>query len=1806
MEKLFSDYEKQSKKVIDLLKIGIEKIQKGYSIDDDMCSEIGRLLSDLHSTYNHIRSTLSEHLSIEEMPEDQASVYEYAEKWRNSFICKQMKNMLILNNFIRVYSEEQQYMSAIEPYINVAKEILKEMETIETSITIPDISQYELFLNGISTELTPDSEITEKIWDSHFSPRVVRGLLEKKYHIHETENSMLDLSKDTEIDDTGNARQEMLSPINEIADEMKIPVLLPEPGTESDSESPDSFIHPIHPIKSIKLPSDQKLKEIIKRTSMVLRILLNDMVFPGMMDEDMLKTEEYIEWFRREHITKKQISEMLQHLENKGLICIYEYEHRRILCFTNLMESCLKKQSLSSLLKRELKLKSICDLNFIGLQNLSFAQFTDRLEKSDLYYQVFRKVIGNSSFMRLLPESTWDKESQCFFMNLAQADGMLLPMCLVSAKRFSSCQAQPEKGILCYADTLPEMDGVTDEAHYCLTSEGLYQWKDDKWNEIGKNDCLTADADPLTDRPDEIDNLTSENESDVGNADAVCVPCVTQEPTTASAEEEYEDLTEEIELAKESLSETEQHHDSLKSAKGLWLDDLSEVIDCQADVDIEVLRLCSSEVIAGRLLECSANGSIPSDESMAVLIHQMLQEGASSYDAHHMHDQVVEVLVLAKTLSSVSAFPLCKSIYEQLNAAIPLFEEDAVHTGLGLTNIFSNENEFTPAARFCAYLYGMLFPSQAHDYTFHALCESAFWDYEQQFPGLEELKTLYHKALTALQQIPNGFSPSNLAMLSDSNQRQKRMDSICARARGCLNPPTVKQLIRGMPDLISMCFGNKSDIYTALMIVSNHAVNDRELVQIVVEQFTDDNGIDREKVERYLDTQWKTAAQNYPTRKMEIRNIAGQHLQSAFIDRLQILQDWLNETESATVLDLSMLRAVRDDVLKYIETAITGFNQHPETISFRIIDKGLSVIYARLTNRESPLKLTTMLRSGALVIDGDKMVLNDKLNQIPFAEPWRMMLRHIACTDYDLFAVYNKVLQADASSVLYDNLGQLEAIGRFIGADPKDYILSEEGLRNAAISANTQANKFREKLEISYAYHRISEKERERLAMLADARNSEFREFFYAHRAFGCWRGFLNALCEQIRISAQRSIADIRSQLEHARMQLLPDEESPLLTKARDLIEKEQKYSVAEEYIHRFQNGEKDLPFEATDSTVNHYLEFLSEPLFKALFDFCEKHKNSTLSKASEEYISIIKKNGIPGPQGWTTRNYDDAQNFLEKWPTSKQNVYPQSIGTFFRLLGLDVRKCEKFKRENEICFTLSVRRTSQNQADYRHPIAMLGTQMKPQLDVVCLFGFRTATQLVNDVCKLKFNNTFVVLLDATLTLSDRRKMAEYIFTQKNVGQASFLVIDRILALYLAMQTDTERLPAMLQCTLPYTIYQPFTNGSGSTADEMFFGRVRELATIRDMTGTTIVYGGRQLGKTALLERVKHLDNNPERHEYAVMVEFKECRSEKGFVEKLTAACNEAFQSNHLKLNPCVTIQAFADQIQRLLKNESITVLRLLLDETDMFLDSISGMDYSPLQPLINLQRNSDRRFKFVLAGLHNVCRAKNATRGNGIFGQLGAPLCVKPLTAAEAQNLLLRPLRYLGFNVLEDSHVAAILVNTNYYPGIIQYFGYTLVQTLASQYSQYYSVQNNPPFELRDELLASIMNSKGLNDNVKERLRWTLEMDMRYYMLARCIAVLYHLSGNNYAVISKGFDIITIREIAIDMFEIPSLAALSESETVLLLDEMEEMGILSRTEANDPRYLLRRRSFIDVIGPSLEIVENDIKEALREEMRHD
>ena len=418
------------------------------------------------------------------------------------------------------------------------------------------------------------------------------------------------------------------------------------------------------------------------------------------------------------------------------------------------------------------------------------------------------------------------------------------------------------------------------------------------------------------------------------------------------------------------------------------------------------------------------------------------------------------------------------------------------------------------------------------------------------------------------------------------------------------------------------------------------------------------------------------------------------------------------------------------------------------------------------------------------------------------------------------------------------------------------------------------------------------------------------------------------------------------------------------------------------------------------------------------------------------------------------------------------------------------------------------------------------------------------------------------------------------------------MVIDRVLTLYLATLTRNDRLPALLQCALPYTACQPFNVDSGAVPDEMFFGRTTELATIRAMPGTSLVYGGRQLGKTALLQRAEHLDHNPKDKEFAIFCSFLYKSSEEAFTETLVKACNDALPNN-LQFGDCKTIEEVVGHIKKNLKNGNIKTMKLFMDETDDFLQSISQSRYKEIQPLVELQRKFPNNFKIVFAGLHNVCRTKNAIEGNPILSQLGSPLCVKPLGVADALNMLVRPLTYLGYKLEDDTILYTILTNTNYYPGIIQFFGHKLVEQLHKSYTKF----GDPPRSINPSDLGLIMKDSSLKEALKQKIMMTLEVDPpnRYYMiLALCIAALYYYNPDSTRI-NQGFSVNDIKRDIVSAYKIKKLQNLSEDKIIVLLKEMEEMGILSCQSREEQRYSLRRRTFIDVIGKDIDTLDKNI-----------
>ena len=114
-----------------------------------------------------------------------------------------------------------------------------------------------------------------------------------------------------------------------------------------------------------------------------------------------------------------------------------------------------------------------------------------------------------------------------------------------------------------------------------------------------------------------------------------------------------------------------------------------------------------------------------------------------------------------------------------------------------------------------------------------------------------------------------------------------------------------------------------------------------------------------------------------------------------------------------------------------------------------------------------------------------------------------------------------------------------------------------------------------------------------------------------------------------------------------------------------------------------------------------------------------------------------------------------------------------------------------------------------------------------------------------------------LVLLDYALSLPDRRLFAKKI--KASFSDKIFAVIDRVLLMFLVNNYSVQFINQILMSVMmPFSYCQPYVwDSSKVMPPEIFIGRQEELEKIESPSGVNIVYGGRQLGKSALLKKAK-------------------------------------------------------------------------------------------------------------------------------------------------------------------------------------------------------------------------------------------------------------------------------------------------------------------------------------------------------------
>ncbi|MBI4537593.1 MAG: hypothetical protein HY712_06520 [candidate division NC10 bacterium] len=470
-------------------------------------------------------------------------------------------------------------------------------------------------------------------------------------------------------------------------------------------------------------------------------------------------------------------------------------------------------------------------------------------------------------------------------------------------------------------------------------------------------------------------------------------------------------------------------------------------------------------------------------------------------------------------------------------------------------------------------------------------------------------------------------------------------------------------------------------------------------------------------------------------------------------------------------------------------------------------------------------------------------------------------------------------------------------------------------------------------------------------------------------------------------------------------------------------------------------------------------------------------------------------------------------------------------------------------------------------------PVPQFGSQAGGQYDVVSVWERPGVDTIRSWLQELRLDDRPVLLVYLARLSAPQRRNLTRMFRR---GEMSVLTLDETLLLLLSAERDA-RLPVFMRCALPYALVNPFTPfQAGDVPREMFFGRDGMVRELHRAEGSCLVYGGRQLGKSALLRQVQREFHNPTLERYCCLIDIKLVGDPQAGqdTEVLWRRLRDALRETGV-----LSSKTTADRpkgIDRAIR-DALTVapnrrMLVLFDEADNFLDADAKQNFKVVTGLRNLMSWSGRRFKVVFAGLHNVQRFQGIP--NQPLAHFGRPLLVGPLEADAAYRLVREPLQDLGYRFDDTGTVLRILSYTNYHPGLIQLFCQMLLKRLQQR-----GMGESPPYPIHQADVEAIYRDQVVRESIRERLDWTLALDPRYQAVAWTMIVDQMQARDGYAKAYAAGELLG----QVRGWWTAGFGAMSSDDLRGWLDEMCGLGILIRN--TDGHYRLRSPNLVRLMG---------------------
>lgn len=462
------------------------------------------------------------------------------------------------------------------------------------------------------------------------------------------------------------------------------------------------------------------------------------------------------------------------------------------------------------------------------------------------------------------------------------------------------------------------------------------------------------------------------------------------------------------------------------------------------------------------------------------------------------------------------------------------------------------------------------------------------------------------------------------------------------------------------------------------------------------------------------------------------------------------------------------------------------------------------------------------------------------------------------------------------------------------------------------------------------------------------------------------------------------------------------------------------------------------------------------------------------------------------------------------------------------------------------------------------------GTQSDGRLRLLMTSENTDATKLIAWVQQDPSAIPVVIAYIGTLPPDQRRALAAA--CAERPGKP-VLVLDAAALAYLAARGSgqfalTERILAPFSAINPYT-----PDANEAVPGEMFYGRSEELSVVTAQNGVSLLYGGRRLGKSALLRAAARRHALTKGHValYLPLPSSFPSGTEEIWDQIATELTRAGIgpapgkrDSNAFRrVRSSVTAWLDEDRTRRLL---------FLFDECDAFFDTEAEADKRFLQitRLRDLMSTTDRRFKPVWAGLHKVQRFAGLPNQPLAEAHFGTPLVIGPLSPGPAYRLLQEPAEVLGIRFTDDSLVHRLLAYCNYHPKLLQIAGEALVREAIAR-----RTPDGPPWTIDNQGLEAVVGNPDLRRRIRDTVRLNLNLDPRYKIIALLVAHNAYTHGVDHSIATRD-----LRNLCAEWWP-DSITHHTADEFRALLEEMTGLGILTEHDG----WRLRSSNVLRLLG---------------------